>query len=209
MTERAASIPDADQASGDHADQRAAPRVTLLIRPAKIATVEGEFVCVIRDVSSTGVSLRLFHTAPVGQRATLETEAGQTIAMERVWTRGRDVGFRFLEPIDVTALVSEEGRYPKRKLRLGIELPVVVSILGQEHHAVVQNLSQQGARIACAQRIAIDQIVRLRASHMREVRAKVRWRRGDEYGLVFEDTFQLAQFAHLAAVLQSPALASG
>jgi len=59
------------------------------------------------------------------------------------------------------------------------------------------------------QRIAIDQIVRLRSSHIPEVRAKVRWRRGDEYGLVFEDTFQLAQFAHLAARLQSPSLITG
>jgi len=205
----AASVTNGPGAHGDYADLRAAPRVTLLIRPAKMSTVEGEFVCVIRDVSATGISLRLFHTPPVGQRATLETEAGQVIEMERVWARERDVGFRFLEPIDVGAVVGEESRYPKRKLRLAIELPITLSVLGLEHHAVVQNLSQQGARIQCQQRIAIDQIVRLRSSHIPEVRAKVRWRRGDEYGLVFEDTFQLAQFAHLAARLQSPSLITG
>lgn len=206
MMESAASLSQGMDGTGDHADQRAAPRVTLLIRPAKIGTLEGEFVCVIRDVSATGISLRLFHTPPVGQRATLETETGQTIAMERVWARDKDVGFRFLEPIDVGALVSEAGNFPKRKLRLAIELPIVLAVLGQEHHAVVRNLSQQGARIECDQRIAIEQVVRLRSSHMPEVRAKVRWRRGNEYGLVFEDTFQLAQFANLAAQLQSPAL---
>lgn len=190
----------------DYADQRAAPRVTLLIRPAKISTVEGEFVCVIRDVSSTGVSVRMFHLPPVGQRASLETETGQVIAMERVWARGKDVGFRFLSPIDVNALVGEEGHYPKRKLRLSIELPVVMLVLGQEHHAIVRNLSQQGARIECEQRLAIDQIVRLRSRPLPEIRAKVRWRGGNEYGLVFEDTFKLAEFAELAAHLQSPSL---
>ncbi len=205
----AASASDMDDGSGDHADQRSAPRVTLLIRPAKIATVEGEFVCVIRDVSSTGVSLRLFHAPPMGQRASLETESGQTIAMERVWASGKDMGFRFLEPIDVAALVSEESRFPKRKLRLAIELPVTLLLLGQEHHAVIHNLSQQGARIECQQRIAIDQVVRLRSGSRLEVRAKVRWRRDNNYGLVFEDTFQLTEFAQLAALLQNPSLAIG
>jgi hypothetical protein len=207
--ESAVSLPDGHDGPGDYADQRSAPRVTLLIRPAKIVTLEGEFVCVIRDVSATGVSVRLFHPPPVGQRATLETEAGQVMEMERVWARGKDVGFRFLEPIDVAAMVGEEGRFPKRKLRLAIELPVTLMLLGQEHHAVVHNLSQQGARIECQTRIAIDQVVRLRSSHMPEVRAKVRWRRGNEYGLVFEDTFQLGQFAQLAAQLQSTSLLAG
>ncbi|QYU69032.1 PilZ domain-containing protein [Leptolyngbya sp. 15MV] len=190
----------------DYAELRAAPRITMLIRPAKLTTLEGEFVCVIRDVSSTGVSLRLFHPPPIGQRATLETEAGQAMEMERVWARGKDAGFRFAEPIDVAELVSGQSRFPKRKLRLTIELPVILSLVGQEHHAIVRNLSQQGARIECEQRIAIDQIVRLRAEHLPEVRAKVRWRRGSEYGLVFEDTFLLAEFAELAALLQSPSL---
>ena len=123
MTEHAASLSAGiEDSSHDYADQRAAPRVTLLIRPAKLGTVEGEFVCVIRDVSATGISLRLFHAPPVGQRATLETETGQTIAMERVWARDKDLGFRFLKPIDVGALVSEAGNFPKRKLRLAIEL---------------------------------------------------------------------------------------
>ena len=40
------------------ADQRAAPRFTLLIRAAKLVSAQGEFVCVIRDVSETGVSVR-------------------------------------------------------------------------------------------------------------------------------------------------------
>lgn len=207
--ESTASLPDDHGRLGDYADQRAAPRVTLLIRPAKISTLEGEFVCVIRDVSATGVSVRLFHSPPVGQRATLETEAGQVMEMERVWARGKDMGFRFLEPIDVSAVISEAGRYPKRKLRLAIELPVTLLLLGQEHDAVVHNLSQQGARIECHHRIAIDQVVRLRSRPMPEVRAKVRWRRGSEYGLVFEDTFQLARFAELAVLLQSPSLIAG
>jgi hypothetical protein len=38
------------------------------------------------------------------------------------------------------------------------------------------------------------------------VRAKIRWRRDQRYGLVFEDTFTLGDFARMAAWLQAPAL---
>jgi len=78
--------------------------------------------------------------------------------------------------------------------------------------AVVENLSQQGARITCDQLLAIDQNVRIAAPGLTgktgEVRAKVRWRRERQYGVVFDDTFTLGEFARLAAQLQAPALLS-
>ena len=43
----------------------------------------------------------------------------------------------------------------------------------------------------------------------REIRAKVRWRRERHYGVVFDDTFALGDFARLAARLQAPALLDG
>ena len=43
---------------------RGAQRFTLLIRTAKLVCESGEYLCVIRDVSSTGVRLRLFHDLP-------------------------------------------------------------------------------------------------------------------------------------------------
>lgn len=201
-----AGQPETDPAASE---QRDAPRVTLLIRPAKLTTAEGEFVCVIRDVSATGVSVRLFHPPPSGKTAQLGTETGQRIEMERVWVRGRDAGFKFAEPIDLPALIREEGRYPKRRLRLAIEMPLRIATLGGEYRAVVHNLSQQGARVDCDALLSIEQVVHLKSSHLPEIRAKVRWRHGERYGLIFEDTFSMAEFAQLAAALQCPALLGG
>jgi energy-coupling factor transporter ATP-binding protein EcfA2 len=46
--DKAASIaPPPDEAEQDGAEQRAAPRFTLLIRAAKLVSAQGEFVCVI------------------------------------------------------------------------------------------------------------------------------------------------------------------
>lgn len=187
-------------------EQRVAPRVTLLIRPAKLATAEGEFVCVIRDVSATGVSVRLFHPLPQGKSACLETETGQRLAMRRVWVRGSEAGFRFDHEIDVASLISEAGRYSKRKLRIGIDLPVTVTIHGSDHQATIHNLSQQGARIELDSPLALAQRLLIRSEYLPDIRAQVRWRGGGSYGLVFEDTFSLGDFANIAALLQSPSL---
>ena len=197
---------------GPGADQRAAPRFTLLIRAAKLISAQGEFVCVIRDVSETGVSVRLFHALPSCQTFELHMPAGAVYEIERVWQRDNEAGFTFVETVEVEKLVNESSDYPKRGLRLGLCFPVTVHCLAGSFEAIIENLSQQGALLTCDPMLAIDQTVRLTApgfaTEARAVRAKVRWRRDQHYGVVFDDTFTLGDFARLAARLQAPALLS-
>ncbi len=192
------------------ADQRAAPRFTLLIRAAKLVSAQGEFVCVIRDVSESGVSVRLFHTLPSCPSFALHMPAGAAYEISPVWQRENEAGFTFDDPVEVQRLVNESTDYPKRGLRLGLCFPVKMNMLAGSTEALVENISQQGARLTCDRLLAIDQTVRLEmpdlAGKPREVRAKVRWRRDHHYGVVFDDTFTLGDFARLAALLQAPAL---
>lgn len=204
------ATPSAAERAPDHSDQRAAPRFTLLIRAAKLVSPNGEFVCVIRDVSETGVSVRLFHALPQGAPLELHMPGGGSYEVEAVWGRDNEAGFRFAEAIDVSRMISEAGEYPKRGLRLQVYFPIRISTLTQRAEGFIANLSQQGARIECEGLFAIDQNLRIEAlepiPEFSEVRAKVRWRRDRDYGVVFEDTFTLGDFARLAARLQSPGL---
>jgi hypothetical protein len=209
--DKAATTPQLDQEpSPTGEDLRAAPRFTLLIRAARLVSAQGEFVCVIRDVSETGVSVRLFHALPGCQQFELHMPAGAVYEINRVWQRDNEAGFTFAQPVDVLQLINESGDYPKRGLRLGVCFPVTLTTLTQRCEALVENLSQQGARISCDCQLAIDQTVRIAApgvaGEFREVRAKIRWRRDHYYGVVFDDTFTLGDFARLAARLQAPAL---
>ncbi|GGE04835.1 hypothetical protein GCM10011515_25540 [Tsuneonella deserti] len=191
------------------AEERDAPRFTLLIRAAKLIAAQGEFVCVIRDVSQSGVSLRGFHALPVSDSLWLELQSGERYAIRPVWSRGLEAGFRFLHPVEVGAVVAEAGRFPRRQLRLAISFGVELAFLGGRMRAQVVNLSQQGARIECDGLLAIDQPLRLCSGPLPEVRARVRWRQGREYGLVFDDTFSLSQLAVFAAGAQCPDLLAG
>lgn len=203
-----AKLEDPPEQGGE--ELRAAPRFTLLIRAAKLVSAQGEFVCVIRDVSETGVSVRLFHALPSCQQFELHMPGGSVYLVGRVWNRDNEAGFSFAKTVDIAKLINESAEYPKRGLRLGLCFPVKVRTLTLTCDAVVENLSQQGARFECDALLAIDQTVRIEAPDgsgaMREVRAKVRWRRERHYGVVFDDTFGLGEFARLAARLQAPAL---
>ena len=194
-------------------DARAAPRFTLLIRAAKIIAAQGEFVCVVRDVSETGISVRLFHALPADKSFELQMPSGQSYQVHRVWDRGNEAGFEFDSPVDVAALISEAGEYPKRGIRLGLFFPVKIQTLGTSCTGIVENFSQQGARIECDELFAIDQTLRITGSdgaeEIEELRAKVRWRRDRYYGVVFDDTLTLGEFARLAAKLQTPVLLEG
>lgn len=196
----------ADSTEGAKLRVRAAPRTTLLIRVAKLVCDQGEFVCVIRDISSSGVSLRLFHRIPQCDSYAIEFQNGSTSEIRNVWENGREGGFEFLEPIDVADVVNEVSAFPKRGLRLGLQFPVTIVTLTGRHQAVCQNLSQQGARIEFEGTLAIDQTVRVNGPGLNDVRSKVRWRQNGAYGLVFDDTFALGDLATLAARLQSPIL---
>lgn len=191
-------------------EMRAAPRFTLLIRAAKLVCAKGEFVCVIRDVSESGVSVRLFHRLPSGGPYELHMPGGEAYEMRDVWQRENEAGFEFTRPVDVARLINEAGMYPKRGIRLDLVFPITVKTLTQQCEGVVENVSQQGARFECDGLFAIDQSLRIEGADLtgarKEVRAKVRWRRDRHYGIVFDDTFTLGDFARLAAQLQEPGL---
>lgn len=194
----------------DTADARAAQRTTLLIRAAKLVAANGEFVCVIRDVSETGVSVRLFHALPADETFELHMPGGEVYSIRRVWERDSQAGFEFVSSVDVVKLINEAGEYPKRGLRLGLCFPVRISTLTTCCSGFVENLSQQGARIECEELFAMDQNLRIAgdegAEVFAELRAKIRWRRDRKFGVVFDDTFTLGNFARLAAQLQMPGL---
>jgi hypothetical protein len=195
----------APDASADAADSRGAGRIALLIRSAKLITPDGEFLCVVRDASESGVSVRLFHPLPPSEPLTLEMPNGDRHALERVWEEKGRAGFRFSGPVDISRIVEGPSRFAKRATRVNLEVPCQLDLAGRRVPAVIRNLSQQGAQIAADERLSLVQRVKIVAAGLPEIAAKVRWRREDSYGLSFEDTFQFAELAELAFALQSNA----
>lgn len=190
-----------DNSSGG---QRGAQRFNLLIRTAKLVCETGEFLCVIRDVSATGVRLKLFHRLPVDRHLALELGNGEVYFVERVWDSDGHAGFRFAAPIDVQAFIAEVSPFPRRPARLRMGIAASVTALGVSADALIRDLSQRGAGIETGRLLALGQPVTLDAPGLPQIVARVAWRNGRFYGLAFERVFTLEELARLSVALQMP-----
>ena len=179
----------------ERGDKRGAARVTLLIRAAKIVHPGGEFLCVVHNVSETGVRLRLFHPLPVRSDLVLELPNGDRHAIERVWEEQGRAGFRFREPQDVPRLVACPGDFPRRPVRVGAKVPCTLILDDRRGRALLCNVSQHGAMIRSTERLSLYERLSLGIPGAREIAARVCWRRGDRHGLSFEDTLEYAELA--------------
>jgi len=183
-------------------DERSAPRFTLLIRSAKLTSADAEYLCVVRDASASGISVRTFHPLPAEVPLTLELPNGDRHELERVWEEEGKAGFRFAKPTELERIVEGPSRFSKRALRVNLELPCEIFASLRRFKATLRNLSQQGALITTDEKLSLVQRVKLSAPGLPEVTAKVRWRRGDQYGLSFEDNFQFSDLALIVFNLQ-------
>ena len=209
---RSAATPDprGDGTASSHRpeDLRATPRFALLLRAAKLIGPSGEYLCIVRDVSETGARLRLFHSLAGIEGLALESVTGERIDLTSVWEHEGEAGFRFVEPIDVQRFLAEAGPYPKRPIRVTIDIPARVTVAGQTSHVRLRDLSRQGARIESPQHLALGQQLRIEADQLPQFEATVCWRRQPSYGLVFRQLMGLEELAlRTFRMQQAPALA--
>lgn len=191
---------------GNGAELRAAPRFTVLIRAAKLVSEAGEFLCVIRDVSQTGLSARIFHPLPDCGPLLIELQNGDRYEAQAVWQEADRAGFRFLRPVDVARLVQVPSRFARRAIRLNLAAPAQMLAGSEATSVIIHDISQQGAKIEVAQQFSIDQRVTLSSEGLPEIPAKVRWRREGQCGLIFEETFQFGELARIVSGLQGLAV---
>lgn len=189
-------------------DRRHAPRFALLIRAAKLTSPEAEFLCVVRDASEDGVSVRLFHPLPAGAEFTLEMPNGDRYPLQRVWEEEDSAGFRFREPAELDRIIEGPSRFPRRQVRVRLDVPCFLLLGTRRVRAMIGNLSQQGALIKTQEYLSLVQRVRVEVEGLPQIAAKVCWREHDCYGLSFEDTFQFAELAALAFDLQRESAAA-
>lgn len=183
-------------------EQREVERFVLLLRPAKIVARSGEYLCILRDVASKGVRLRLFHPLPPDPFMVLELANGDRYEIEKVWEREEQAGFNFVHRAELQHLLEERSRYRKRPVRLRIEIPTKVTANGETFTSTLRNLSQKGGQVETDMALATDQAIRIEAKGLPALDAKVRWRRGNHVGVVFEQTFKLDELARMVARLQ-------
>ena len=183
----------------------AAGRLTLVMRIAKLVGSTGEFVCVVCEISSTELKLRLLHPLPGEQRFALELPNGDCYFIEKLWERDREAGFRFSTPIEIDAFIFEASPFAKRQIRLRTALPAIISASDTTGEAIIRDLSQEGARIESSIPPAMYQRVRIDADRLcSPIFATVHWTGRVQFGVLFQRAFTLEELAGIAWSLHDP-----
>lgn len=181
---------------------RNAKRFALLIRTAKLVCESGEYLCVVRDISATGVRLRMFHPVPPAENPSLVLGNGDSYPVDPVWEGNGQAGFRFTTPINVHNFMEEPSRWPRRPIRLRLHLAGHIRSDGGAAAATVHNLSRTGALIETERYLALGQRLQLEARGLPPISANICWRSAKHHGLTFRQTFTFEELAVLAARLQ-------
>lgn len=187
------------------AELRGAQRFSLLIRAAKLVCEAGEFLCVVRDVSETGVRLKLFHPLPAPSRLALELGNGEVYFIEKVWESGDHAGFRFSAPIDVADFIAEPASHPRKAVRLSLCTPARLDAGPLVERVTLTSLSQHGAGFTAQSHLAVGERIKLTCPGLPPLIGTVAWRSSPGYGMVFQSYFGLAELARMAADLQMDA----
>ncbi|MBB3989245.1 PilZ domain-containing protein [Croceicoccus naphthovorans] len=194
-----------DSASMFGASTRRGIERTPLIRTAKLVFPDGQYPCVLRDISGDALRVKLFGVTPPNDGKTfwLEFGDGDRFEVTLIWLKDGHAGLSFVEHNDLLSLIGENGPFRKRAIRIGVELPATVKSLGRMIPVLIRDLSHQGAQIECDHMFSMDQQVRIDVPALGEVYAKVRWRRHPGYGLAFVETFRFEDIAEVAVNLQN------
>lgn len=149
------------------------------------------------------MKIRLFNPLPAARLFKIEMSNGDRYPVELVWCEGEYAGFRFLDSVDIERLLDEShGAFPKRQVRLRIQLDAIIHSGGEAVRVAFQDISQQGGCIECDKWLLMNELVRIETSAFQPIYAKVRWRSHPRYGLLFEQTFKLDELARVVAPLQ-------
>lgn len=186
-------------------ERRAAPRLTLLMRVAKLIVNGRELPCILRDASPEGVRVRLLTDLPDTGDLVVETVTGDRFGATITWRERDHAGLRFHTPVDLHLFIEGSGNgYPRQQVRLRIALSGLLHSAGEPAPFVFEDISQQGACIESAKHLLIDELVRLDTAVTPPLYAKVCWRDHPRYGLLFEQIFRLEELARIVAGAAEP-----
>jgi len=176
-----------------------------VIRTAKLVFPDGEYPCVLRDISGSALRVKLYGSPPPPAHASffLEFGDGDRFEVSLIWCHDGQAGLAFAEANNLLSVIGERGRFPKRAIRIAIDLPARIRSPGGMVDVVIRDLSHQGAQIECPQLLAVDQPLRLAIPALGDVYAKVRWRTHPLYGIAFVETFRFEKIAAMSADLHA------
>jgi len=180
-------------------ERRRHERKLALLRVAVLHAGGVSDICVVRNVSSNGLSARIYRKLTTDEPVEIEFRSGELLAGTVVWEHERDVGIVFPDPIDVVAVLSSScvSEVTKRRAlpRIGIECSGRLSTGLESVVATLRDISQGGASLALEKPMTGLSNVQLFLPDLPPIAGAVRWTSGQNVGVSFNGCIAFEQLA--------------
>ena len=185
--------------SGSVSERRGVSRERLVLRVGILENEERPLYCIIRNISPSGVQVRVFDELDIGADVTLRTGDEDPVRGRVVWLRDHVAGISFdqmLEPdrmLRVTQNPSPEKR--RSSPRVSASAAAILSTGGRRYAAELCDISASGARARTRAPIIPGSCIVLSLPGLSPIRSYPRWVADQEVGLIFDAPLPLQAIA--------------
>lgn len=183
-----------DDAAPARPERRDGKRHLTLLRVGAI-TVEGRReLCLIKNISSGGMSIRPYCALATGTRVVIELKTGMSVPGLVAWVDGATAGVEFDQPVDVLdVLAATEDRPRPRMPRIAVDCFATVRDGAAVHRLRVCDISQGGLKLAGEPRIDAASDLSVTLPGMSPQPASLRWSSQGHVGITFNRLLALAE----------------
>jgi hypothetical protein len=189
------TVSKAAAASGAAGQGRSSRREALVLRVGIITDAARTSFCLVKNISPTGVQVKLYGRAAVGSDVMIRVGDEKAIAGRVVWTDDRLAGIEFLERLEPESLLRATQKLPtfrrRSSPRVNTTAQVLIRMGGKQCAAALCDVSVLGARVQLNKLLEVGPAVMISLPDLPSVRAFVRWQDGRELGLSFEPPFPI------------------
>jgi len=183
---------------GGKPERRSEKRHVALLRVALLHVAEERDLCVVKNISTRGLSARTYRTLECDADVEVEFRSGERLKGSVVWREDREFGIRFPKPIDFEKVIATSWQVERghRRNLPRIELGSDARLKkGAQHHAVaLQDISQGGARVRIDRPLDFGRVV-LALPDMAPIAGVVRWTADGIAGISFDECVSFDQLA--------------
>ena len=169
--------------------RRADTRLLTLLRVGTIVVEGRRELCLIRNISATGLMLHVYSQLAEGQSVTVEMKGGQLLSGRVRWLSESNAGIEFAEAVDVMAILASQlltfNEMKPRMPRVEVRAPATLRAGAHTHRVTTCDISQGGAKITLDAVLPPDADVVLSMEGFHSLHGVLRWCDGGHAGVTF------------------------
>ncbi len=181
----------------ESSERRRNLRTATVFQVAKLITTRFEELCLLRDVSPSGLKAEVYCPVTAGERIEIELKTEHRVTGRVAWSDGASIGMQFDHEVPMLAMLAHcafDDRVARiRPSRLVCSLDGGLVVDGREEAVTVLNVSLAGLKITLDQHPHDPRAIAVLPQLGRRA-CTVRWARGGEAGIQFDEAMRYPDF---------------